>query len=359
MTKENSSRNLFLVVLVSVLGTYLFSLFLAQNTSFLDKWNRWDAPWYIDIAQKGYVNEGESRFFIVYFPFYPFLIKVFSFIFLDFVLSALIVSNIFYIIAAYFLYRLVLLDYNKNAALMAVTFFSIFPTAYFLHAGYTESLFVALAIGSFYFARTEKWLAASVLGMFASATRLVGIILLPALLLEYFQQKNFKFSKIKKNVLFIPLISAGLLVYLLINYSVFGDALRFSQVQKEHWAQESSVPLAGFGGALNSMSWREGTDKITVGASQLVFAIMGLLFSLYSFKKLRLSYTFYITASWLVAISTSFWMSIPRFTLAMFPIFICLASFRISDRLKYSLICLSAAFYIFFLSLFIQGIWAF
>ena len=36
-------------------------------------------------------------------------------------------------------------------------FLLIFPTAYFLHIGYTESLFLALVLGSFLAARTDRW----------------------------------------------------------------------------------------------------------------------------------------------------------------------------------------------------------
>jgi 4-amino-4-deoxy-L-arabinose transferase-like glycosyltransferase len=66
----------------------------------------------------------------VFLPFYPLLIKLFALIFKNYMLSALIVSNLSYALAAYYLYKLVLLDYPKEDAIRAVFYFSIFPTAY-------------------------------------------------------------------------------------------------------------------------------------------------------------------------------------------------------------------------------------
>ncbi|NIP31808.1 MAG: hypothetical protein GTO02_20035, partial [Candidatus Dadabacteria bacterium] len=94
-------------------------------------------------------------------------------------LSGLIVSNIAYGFAVFYLYKLVLLDFEWDDALRTVIYFTIFPTAYFLHAAYTESLFLALTIASFYYARNDKWALCGVIGMLAALTRITGILLLP------------------------------------------------------------------------------------------------------------------------------------------------------------------------------------
>jgi len=199
-------KELLALGLISIFSNFFISfiLFIITQNSFphlLEIWNRWDTPHYTDIAQNGYQNFGESRFFIVFFPFYPLLIKFFHFIFSNYLLSALIVSNIAYIIALIFFYKLVLIDYQKKIALRTIFYFTIFPTAYFLHAGYPESLFLAVSIASFYFARKEKWFLSGILGMLASLTKINGIILFPALFVEYLHQKKFKIKGIKINIL--------------------------------------------------------------------------------------------------------------------------------------------------------------
>ena len=70
----------------------------------------------------------------------------------------------------------------------AAWFLLIFPTAYFLHIGYTEALFMALVLGSFLAARTERWWLAGLLGGLAALTRVNGLVLMPALPAEALTQ---------------------------------------------------------------------------------------------------------------------------------------------------------------------------
>jgi hypothetical protein len=61
---------------------------------------------------------------------------------------------------------------------------AIFPTAFFFLAPYTESLFLLLSILAFREARHDRWGRVAVFGALAALTRSVGILLLPALLVE-------------------------------------------------------------------------------------------------------------------------------------------------------------------------------
>lgn len=133
---------------------------------------RWDSPHYIDVAKYWYVNVGEQRFFIVFFPLYPLLIKLTTFDWQYANISALLISNVSSIIAVVYLFKLVKLDFEDDVAKRAVFYLSIFPTAYFLCAIYSEGLFLALVVACTYYARLEKWPLASFLGMLASLTRI-------------------------------------------------------------------------------------------------------------------------------------------------------------------------------------------
>ncbi len=354
-------RKLLAVIIISIFGSFILSVFLNGNPQqgFLDSWNKWDGPHYIEIAKSGYVNSGENRVFIAFFPFYPVLISAFTIILRDFLLSALVISNIAYAVAAFYLYKIVLLDHSKKIAMTAVILFSIFPTAYFLHAGYTESLFIALTVSSFYYARKGMWAVSGILGALSSATRIVGVILLPAILLEYLHQKKFRLGKIRKDILLIFIIPVGFLSYLLINQAVFGDMFTFQSIQKNWWGQELVFPMSGIFNSWNSIFWRGGTDSITVGSAQIGFALLGLAFSIYSIKKQRPSYSFFMTASWLIAVSTSFWMSVPRLMLIAFPMFISASVLCRKGIVRYPVFVLSFLLFAFFLSLFVTGSWAF
>ncbi len=254
MKPSNSTIELLVISLITIVGTFIFAYasYVIITDSYPDSvisiWNTWDTQHYLRIAESGYTSRiiYERHLHIVFFPLFPLLTKIFSFIFQNYLLSGLIVSNISYIIAVFYLYKLVLLDHEKEYALRSIIYFSIFPTAYFLHAAYTESLFIALTVASFYYARQERWAVSGLLGMLSALTRITGIILLPALIIEYLHQKQFKKDNVKKDILWIFVIGFGFLIYLIINYITYGDPLKFLEIQKEHWGMHLSLPTKGF-----------------------------------------------------------------------------------------------------------------
>ncbi len=367
MNNRRPVKEIASIIVITTIGTFLFSylvFIILQNEippSLITIWNRWDTAHYLDIAQRGYSNTiiDERYLRIVFFPFYPLLIRLFAVIFRDYMLSALIVSNLAYASAAFYLYKLTLLDYTEETALRTVFYFSIFPTSYFLHASYTESLFLALTIASFYYGRKEKWWLSGIIGMPASLTRITGIILLPALILEYIFQKGFHIKRINMDILWLSLIPLGFLLYLFTNYLVFGNPFEFLQIQKEHWAKTIDFPWKGLLGAWRSIWWRSPADSILVGWAEAIFGVFGFLLTIWVSIRLRLSYGIYMLITWLVVTSTSFWLSIPRYTLSMFPLFIAISLFGRIREVNYLITFFSLLLLGLFLSLFIQGRWAF
>jgi Gpi18-like mannosyltransferase len=135
-----------------------------------EAWSRWDAPHYTDIAAFGYqaigtdsVGPGGYRSaqpdalptYIVFYPLYPWLVGVLN-LFGDPVLAAFLVSGIASLLVGPLLYRLVAIELGPAVGRRSVLFLLLFPTAYFLHIGYTESLFLALALGSLLAARRPR-----------------------------------------------------------------------------------------------------------------------------------------------------------------------------------------------------------
>ena len=152
---------------------------------------RWDSQQYLRIAQFGYVNQGDAANGIAFFPFYPFLIRIITFDFNYANLSGLIISNVCSILTVVYLFKLVKLDYSDSVAKKTILFLCIFPTACFLSAVYTESVFLALTIASLYYARNSNWSLAGLLGILSSLTRIAGLVLVPTLVVEYLYQKKW------------------------------------------------------------------------------------------------------------------------------------------------------------------------
>src|SRR5215207_11371399 len=186
-------------------------------------WNRWDAPHYLDIARTGYVAGGVESRWIVFFPLYPWLVRAAAVLLRDELLAAFFVSGLASVAAGLLLYGLARADGEpEEVARGAVFYLLVFPTAYFLHIGYNESLFLALALGAFLAARSRCWWAAGLLGGLAALARLNGLLLLPALAFEAWEEYRSAGRRARAEWLWLLLVGAGFGVYLFINWWVLG-----------------------------------------------------------------------------------------------------------------------------------------
>lgn len=348
-------------VLLIIYGAAAFTVLQnGRAGGWLEIWNRWDAPHYLDIARQGYVSTGVESRWIVFYPLYPWLVRVVAFVFQDYVVSAFFVSAVASIAAALLLHRLAALDDDERVSRAAVFFMLIFPTAYFLHIGYTESLFLSLALGSFLAARRRVWWAAGALGALACLSRVNGLLLIPALAFEAFDQYKNEGRVWRREWAWIALVGAGFGVYLLINQYALGDPLAFLRVQEEHWFRSFTWPWVSIGEAWNSTGWRTPADAVMVGWQELFFALLGLACTVWCALKLRASYAVWMGANWLLWTSTKFLLSVPRYTLIMFPIYILFARVAVRRPLAGAFIVVwSLLFLALFVGQFVRGNWAF
>ncbi len=160
-----------------------------QSWNVIDLHNRWDAYWYLDIAENGYSLRGEnSQANVVFFPLYPLLIRAFAPLAGgNLVLAGWVVSALFLALAACVLVRLTLEFHPGIDPGLPVVFLLAFPTAFFLNAVYSESLFLFLSLSMVYCALKRRFVLAAVWAALASATRVAGVFLLVFLLVEFVQ----------------------------------------------------------------------------------------------------------------------------------------------------------------------------
>ncbi len=158
----------------------------SQPSVLLALWQRFDTNWYLKIAQRGYaVNDGS----VAFFPLYPLLIRLAGTLcFGNDLFAALLISNLAAIGVFHFVYRMADQLAYPQAAARTVLFLAVFPTSFFLLAGYTESLFLLLALGSLDAATRHRWTTAGLLGALAALTRLQGVLLIVPLLYLWWQQ---------------------------------------------------------------------------------------------------------------------------------------------------------------------------
>lgn len=160
---------------------------LERPNPFWDRFARWDAGWYYGIASNGYQFVEGGRSNLAFFPVYPLLMgtlgRAMGGAREDFYFGGILISWVSFSVALVLLYRLARLDLPADASVRAVVYAAVFPSAYFFGVVYSESLFLlTLAVAVLAF-RTRHWMWAALAAAVMTATRVNGVMFLPALAL--------------------------------------------------------------------------------------------------------------------------------------------------------------------------------
>ena len=140
---------------------------------------------------------------------------------------------------------------------------SIFPTAIFFSAVYSESLFLFLTVASFYYVRERRWLMAGVFGFFAALTRSEGVLLAVPMFIEWViaahegGREFFRYwvDDVVKPLIGMALVPLGLAAYMAYWWVINGDPLRFSHVQS-HWGRYFAPPWVSVSNTVHKIASR-------------------------------------------------------------------------------------------------------
>lgn len=322
-------------------------------------WKRanFDGIHYLLIAQNGYGTYQQA-----FFPLYPILIRKLSFLFnRNFLFTGFFISNFSFFLALLVFYKLIKLDYEEKVAKAALLFLICFSTSFFFGSIYTESLFLLLILLSFYSARKRNFLLSGVFGALASSTRIVGIFLFPALIFEFYQQKEEKKPlQVFPSLLGILLVPVGLGLYMKYLWMNYKDPFLFFRVQPFFGAQRSDKIIL-----LYQVFWRYLkmilTTKIDILYfivwEELLFAILFLVLLAVAYKnRVRHSYLIFSVLAFVAPTITGTFSSLPRYVLVLFPTFIVLGQIQ-NKFLKKILLFIFAFIGIVNAILFFQGYW--
>lgn len=297
------------------------------NLSFFYPYANFDGVHYLAIAKYGYTTEAG------FFPLYPLLIKIVSSLNISYFFSGLFISNIAFIVSLIFFYKLIKLDFPNKIAYQSIIFLLVFPTSFFFASIYSESLFFLLLILCFYFARKKMWLLAAIFGIFLSATRIVGVLILPALLWEFYTlEKNNWRSNIQK-IIPLFLVPLGLFSYGLFNFFSWGSLFYFAKAQGMFSNNRSVNEIILFPQTLfryfkiilsvPPQQYEWWIALLELGISTLVIF---LLFK--ARQKVRMSYLIFSVLALLIPISTGTLSGMPRYVIVAFPIYIVLTQVK-------------------------------
>lgn len=311
---------------------------------------RWDSEWYLDIAQNGYSFNGPGELSnIVFFPLYPLLMRLVAlFTGGNFVLAGWILSSLFLLLGLSYLFKIVKEFHPRLNSHLPVLFLLIFPTAFFFNALYTESLFLFLSLATFYYGLKKNFRRAGIIGFLASLTRVTGVLLFIPLAWEYWKERDFNLKKcFCPSVIPLFFIPLGTSLFFGYHYLRFNDLLLFFKVES-WWGRAFELNLehlaASNPAALSNL------------ALDVFFLVIALIATYLTFKKLRVSYGLYMLANLGVILSTGTLMSIGRYILVLFPIYILLASAKKEVQLSWGFV--SILLLAMNVILFVNGYWA-
>jgi len=308
----------------------------------LSPWSNFDGVYYLLIAANGYtVNAG-------FFPLFPFFLHVVTSAFgrvLAFdpiqYYTALLLVSLFLLLSLITLYKLVKLDYKDNIAIFAIFYMLFFPTSFFFATIYSESLFLLLCVSSFYFARQKRWFLASLCGGLLTATRLVGIAIIPALIIEFIRSdptsspsaglRGVRKTLYKKKNLFLLFTPLGILGYMWFNLEKWGDTFYFIQAQGDFQNNRSVTSLVfipqtifRYINILTTLS--PGIFEWWIALLEIsTFIFVSIMFFVAWKKKIRISYILFALICFLIPVSSGTFTGLPRYALVLFPIFIAIA----------------------------------
>jgi hypothetical protein len=331
-------------------------------------WNRWDAPHYLDLAIWGYMavdpgvsptfgQTGDMDLMIVFYPLLPAAIALVRVAVPDLV-APILVSSVALAAAALLLYRVVAAELGEAVGKRAVVFLLIFPTAYFLHIGYTESLFLALALGAFLAARRGRWGSAGLAGGLAALTRINGLLLIPALAADAWSEWRAD-RRWRAARGWIGLVAVGFGGYLLLNQVVYGDPFAFLAIQRDHWSKSLAWPWEGIGGVVSRLSGDTLEDVAILGVAELAAIVVGLVGTVVAIRRFRSGWAVWMGGNWLLFVSTAFVLSVPRYALVMFPLFAWFAVLAERRWIGLALGAVSVGLLLWFSGRFALGSWAF
>lgn len=314
-------------------------------------WETADALWYLRIGSQGYaVDDGSGAFF----PLYPLLIRaVGTLTGGQWLLAAYVVSNVALVVALVLLYRLTERELSTSMARKAVLYLCAFPTGFFLFAPYSESLFLALAIGAVYAARTRRWGVAALLGLLAALTRSPGVLLAAPLAIEAVLQARAAGPALRDRLR--PLLAgagaalatvAGLLLYLLFWELRADDWRRPFDLQRSGWGKEQAWPWETLWAGAEVAAQFPGSTPGGYFQVDLLMVLLVMAAGVWVALRARLTYAVYVWASALFPLLLM-WpgrplLSLPRIYLVVFPTVWALARFAERFRAHDAVLLVSA-----------------
>lgn len=352
----------------------------------------WDGLWYQLVAEKGYGFHSANAAF---WPLFPWSMRGLANLGgISTAFAGYLIANLSFVVALVLFHRFVQLDFDDRTAAASVWAIALFPTSFFFAAVYTESPFLMLLVGALLAARLRHWWLAGAIGVLAALTRSYGVFLVLPFAVLFFQQHGAYLRRWIPNALPVALPVLGPALFSWRLKVIDGNPWAWKDVQSQwnrysakpwetlRWAFSSSPrgraipsPHGHFDGAywgwirdladnpnwhlIASNAWRR--DVAESDTLELVCTLLFLGLAVIGLFKLPLYQSAYLVPGLIVPLfqpsSVHTLMSMPRFGLTLFPLFVVLGILLKGRRLAVPLALLSTAMLVLLTIQFSQWYW--
>lgn len=342
----------FANITVPVFQDQGFSVF-PQTNLFWDTFARYDSGWYHGIASSGYAFVEGGRSNLAFFPLYPTLMGIGGRLLgggqETFYFAGIAVSWLSFTLAMPLLYRLALLDLPRDSAVRATTFAAVFPSAYFFGVVYSESLFLLTLVGAVLALRTRHWGWALVAGAAMTATRVNGVMFVPALAVIAWQSAPATVKDRAWAMVAVAGSTMGIGAYSAFNYRLSGNPFEWYAAIERWGYHPGGNPVGGLyaiGVALVTRPMQFLTTERMAPYDTLNAVIATFALSLVPivWKRFGLGYALVIILGLALPLSSGQFEGLGRYCAVLFPISLWLGSLRGEARLTW----LVAGFVLFY-----------
>ncbi|MER5303139.1 mannosyltransferase family protein [Streptomyces lasiicapitis] len=343
-----------------------------RGASVLGVWEQWDWVHFQRIAEYGYVRATEAQPGFAneeaFFPGFPMVLRGVHAVVPHWGVAGLLISLVSGAVAMVALGRIAVgrdtdTDTGAGAARgrRAVLLVLLSPCAVFLAAGYTESLFLAFALPAWLAALRGRWPLAALLTTAATATRVSGLFLAAALVVQFLVSRSGREASRRWRPLpWLALPALPALLYTWYLHTLTGDWMAWKHAQERGWNREFHVPWEAW-----ANTWRAAFDGgyrsgyALMFQAELLAMVVGVTLLVVLLRRRRWPEATYLALS-LWALGTSYWyMSLPRATLLWWPLWTSLAAWSLRRAwLTNTLVCALAPLTTVFALAFTTGRWA-
>lgn len=291
----------------------------------IERWARWDADLLRKVAEHGYdgfPQDYPDEAVEAFFPGFPLVLRAAHAVVPDWTAAGLLVSLVASAVACLALARIAELDGVDGRR--AVLYLVASPWAVFLAAGYSESLFLALALPGWLAARSGRWPVAGLLVGLACTVRITGAFLAVALVVQYLVARH---GRVRADALWLALPGVALLGYAGFLRATTGDWLRWLNAQEQGWQRRLTWPWDAFATSLASARSDTLDAQFVVSfwleilAVLVGFALAGVLL-----RRRRWAEAAYVGLSTTALATSTFYLSVARSSLLWFPLYVGLAA---------------------------------